>query len=437
MQEPIVKSVSLFPAQIKALQAQERIILLLCSRGYGKSFTVAYWCIFKLLQGAYTGILVNATFQQLRETEKYILGHLEKLGIQYALNKRPAWCRSLLANHDNIISINAGDGKHHYLKCLSCDNVESIRGSSADFLAIDEAALADEIFIDTARPVLRGHPLGSAYCYQTLLATTPTTVSNWIYKRYIEEKQSDFTLIKAKAEENFIEYSAEKLAFIKESMTSLMYAREYDLQWTALTSNSMAYAFHDGLVSTKADKDTGRLFISCDINNIDLQTSCGYYHTNKWLHVDNEILIHEGGNPQKVAQEFHKKYNKVATKQVNCFGDRYGSNKTTTSKETYYEQLFKELKLLGWTPIDKTLDSNPSVWDSNELLMKLCEKNQFSIDANAKEIIRHLKTCQWKANEHIMDKKLLDSGFYDSLRYICWSEFKPQPRVFATNTLFR
>jgi hypothetical protein len=427
--------VSLFPAQIQAIKAQEQIILMLCSRGYGKSYTVAYWCIIKLLRDSYRGILVNATFSQLRETVKYVLQHLEKLGIDYALNTRPMWCKSLLSDHKNIISINTRDGKHHYLKCLSCDNPESIRGSSADFLAIDEAALADEIFVDTARPVLRGHPKGAGYQYQTLLATTPTTVNNWIYKRYIEAPPSSFREIKAKAQENFIEYSQEKLAYIKESMTELMFSREYDLQWMSLSSNSMAYAFSDVLVKYKDDKDKGRLFISCDINNIDLQTTCGWFHKD-WLHIDNEILIHEGGNPQKVAQEFHKKYMHFTIRQVTCYGDRYGSNKTTTSKETYYEQLFKSLKLLGWTIIDKTLTSNPSVWDSNELFMKLCEKNQFSIDPKCKEIIRHLKTVQWKKDEHLMDKKLLDSGFYDSIRYICYESFRGE-RLCATNSLFR
>lgn len=379
---------------------------------------------------------MNATFQQLRETVKYVLQHLESLGIEYALNTRPHWCKSLLSDHKNIISINIGDGTHRYLKCLSMDNPESIRGSSADFCAIDEAALADEIFVDTARPILRGHPLGSKFNYQTLLATTPTSTQNWIYKRFIETQVPSFIEIRAKAEENFIEYSPEKLSYLRDSMTELMYSREYDLQWTSLSTNTMAYAFHDGLIVDKADKETGRLMLSCDINNIDLQTSCGWYHKD-WLHIDNEILIHEGGNPQKVAGEFHKKYSHLKIRQVTMFGDRYGSNNSTTSKETYYQQLTKSLKELGWTTIDKTLQSNPSIWDSNECFMKLCEKNQFTISPKCKEIIRHLKTCQWMKNEHKMDKKLLDSGFYDNVRYCCWSEFRPGARINLTNSFFK
>lgn len=412
--------ISLFPSQIKALKATENTILLLCSRGYGKSYIVAFWCIKKLLTDSYRGVLVNATFQQLRETVKYVLQHLEHLGIPYALNTRPGFCRSLLSDHKNIISIDVGDGKHHYLKTLSMDNPESIRGSSADFLAVDEAALADEVFIDTARPILRGHPLGSKFNYVTLLATTPTTVNNWIYKRYIEKNVPSFIEIKAKAEENFIEYSPQKIQLLKDSMTEMMFNREYNLEWSSFSQNLMAYAFHDKLIYDKPEKKSGHLFMSCDINNLDLQTVCGWYQNN-WLHIDGEILIPQGGNPQKVASEFHKKYQNTGMKIVNLYGDRYGSNASTTSKETYYQQLQNELKRLGWNAIDKTLTKNPSIWDSNEKFMKLCEKNEFSISPDCKEIIRHLKTVEWMTGEHKMNKKLLDSGFYDALRYVVWS----------------
>lgn len=430
-----MKDINLFPAQIKLLKSEEQIILLLASRGYGKSYSVAYWCIKKLLTDSYRGILVNATYQQLRETVKYVLEHLETLNIEYALNTRPTFCKSLLSDHKNIISINLNDNKHRYIKCLSMDNPESIRGSSADFLAIDEAALADEDFIDTARPVLRGHPLGSQFKYQTLLATTPTTVSNWIYRRFIEKNIPNFIEIKAKAEENFIEYNKEKLDFLKDSMTELMFSREYNLQWISFNSNSMAYAFSDSHIKSLEDKERGRLFLSCDINNLDLQSSCGWF-SKDFLHIDNEILIPEGGNPEKIANEFHKKYSHLKIRQVSIFGDRYGSNKSTTSKETYYEQLFKYLKSLRWSYNDYTLKQNPSVWDSNEIFMKLCEKNQFSIDPVCKEIIRHLKTVQWKKNEHIMDKNFLDSGFYDSIRYVCWDYFRPSTTITSINNFF-
>ena len=418
------KRVKLFKSQIQILKSQEKILLMLCSRSYGKSYSVAYFCILKLLSNCHRGMLINATYSQLRETVKYVLQHLEHLGIQYEINCKPSWCKSLLSDHKNIISINAGDGIHRYLKTISGDNPETVRGSSVDFIAIDEACLADEILFDTAYPCLRGHPEGPKHNYQVLLATTPTDVSNWIYKRFIEKSQKSFKCISAKAEENTIEFSPEKMETIKDSMTELMYNREYNLQWTSLTSNSMAYAFSETHIKEYPNYTSGRIFISCDINNTNLETSCGWLF-QKDLYISEEIQIQTGGNPLKVAQEFHKRFSKFPQRQVSLFGDRYGSNNTTTAQKTYYEQLKEELRKLGWNNIDRTLVKNPSVWDSNEILQRLMEKNNFYISPSCKEIIRHIKTVQWKKNEFVMDKKLLDSGFYDNLRYIAWELFKP------------
>ena len=425
-------AIKLFPSQLKALKATENVILLLCSRGYGKSYTAAYWAILKLLENNYRIILTNATFQQLRETTVYCLSHLETMGLRYEIHKRPSWCKSLLSDHKNILSVDVGDGKHHYIKLLSFDNIDSIRGSSCDALVLDEGALASENFFDTALLTLRGHPNGTLHDYQILIATTPTTVNNWIFKRFIQNEIPSFIEIKALAQENFIEYSKEKLELIKANMTELMYRREMLNEWISLTTNTMAYAFHDGLIKQLEGKEEGSLFMSCDINNIDLQTTVGWF-SKDWIHQDGEILIHEGGNPIKVADQFHKLKSSLKQRQVTLFGDRYGSNKSTTSKTTYYEQLTKRLKELGWHVINKTLKANPSVWDSNEVFMKLCEKNQFTIDPSCDETIRHLKTCEWKENEHIMNKKLLDSGFYDGLRYIAYSQFRVGGKIVATN----
>jgi hypothetical protein len=415
--------VRLFPGQREVLKSKEKIILFLCSRSYGKSYTVGYWVIFKLLTDCFRVILVNATYSQLRETVKYVLQHLEHLELQYTINTRPTWCKSLLSDHKNIISINVGDGQHHYIKTISSDNIETIRGSSCDAMALDEAAIMDEQFIDTAIPCLRGHPDGPEHNYQILLATTPTDTSSWLFKRYVEKHPASFREIKASAAENHIEFSQEKLDYLRDSMTSIMWKREILCEWIALNSDSMAYAFHDDLVRSPKDLNGWRLFLSCDINNKNLQSVSGWFNKTD-LYIQHGINIETGGNPQKVAGEFHKLYSGQPVRQLTVGGDRYGSNQSTTAQKTFYEQLFAELKRLGWSIIDKTLKSNPSVWDSNETFMRLCEKNHFWIDSGASEVIRHLKEVQWEKGAWKMNKKLLDSGWYDSIRYICWSEFQ-------------
>lgn len=428
--------IKLFPSQLKALQATQDIVLMLCSRAYGKSYTMGMICAIKLLGDSYRCLYIAPTYSQLRESTKYILQHLETMGIEYALNTRPTWCKSLLSDHKNIVSINALDGKHRYIKLISGDNPETIRGSSADFIVVDECVLVDESLIDISLPCLRGHPLGNKHKYQLYLATTPSDQSNWLFKRYIETPPSNFVEIKAMARENFIEFNEEKIEMLKNSMTSLMWKREMLCEWLSINSQSMNYAFNENHIKDIVDRESKRLFLGCDQNNINLGSLGGWIGKDD-LFIDGEILIPEAGNPLKVAQAFHSIYSGLKTRQVTLTGDRMGNNKTLVSTTSYYEQLKIELKRLGWTTIDKTNNKNPEVFGSNELLQRLFEKNKCFISPKCKELIRHLKDVRWKKDEFVMDKKLLDSPFQDILRYTCYEFFRPGTSMQATNSLFR
>jgi hypothetical protein len=366
----------------------------------------------------------------LRETTKYLLIHADKMGLEHIINKQPSWCSSYLSDHKNIFSIRVpGSSTHKYIKLASGDNPEFIRGTSTDFLALDECALLSSEIVDIATPCLRG--CGPDYTYQTLFTTTPRDTSNWLYKRYIAKDIPSTIHIKAPATENFVEFTEEKLEYFKSIMTELMYKREILCEWLDQSSNSMFYAFAPAHhVSTDYVKN--RLFISCDINNVNLQTICGFIERDECF-IDAEINIKENGSPDKVAYEFHKLYSSSATRQVTVTGDRYGSNKSTTSPSTYYEQLGEELKRLGWHMINRTLISNPSVYDSTMLVNKKFENNKIKINPRCSEFIRHLKEVKWKHNEYVMNKKLLDSGFCDAFRYLIWDSFKPGGKIKATN----
>jgi hypothetical protein len=417
---------NLFPSQRELITSKENVILLLASRGYGKSYSAAFYAIAKILQNNYRGIVANATYSQLRETTKYILQHLDYLGIEYVINCKPTWCKSFLSDHKNIISVNVGDGKHRYIRLISSDNVESIRGASADFLVLDEAAIMSENFFDTALPVLRGHPDGPEHNYQIVMCTTPTSTSSWLYKRFIENPIPSFKEIKALAQENIIEFTDEKIEMMRDTMTTIMFKREMMCEWLSLNFDTMAYAFGDHHIVEHDDKYKlgSKLFISCDINNKNLQSICGWYKKD-FLYLENGINIEMGGNAIRVANEFHKLYSTQPVKTVTVTGDRYGSNKTTATggKLTYYQQLIGELKRLGWTVVDETLNSNPSIYDSNEAFNRLLEQNKFAINSKCKEVIRHLKEVEWIKGEWKMNKRVLDSGFYDSIRYACHQWF--------------
>ena len=419
--------VDIFPSQAELLKANEKYILFLASRGYGKSYSVAWWLITKLLSGCYRCILTNATFQQLRETTKYLLQHLDSISLPYAINCKPGWCQSLLSDHKNILSVDIGDGQHHYIKLLSFDNIESIRGSSCDALAIDEGALAREEYFDTAILTLRGHPNGMNHNYQCLIATTPTTVNNWIWKRFIETIVPSFKQIKAFAEENFIEYDNEKLSLIKSTMTDMMWRREMLCEWISLSSNTVFYAFSKEHIKQLQVTDK-RLFISCDMNVDGLTSIIGYFDTES-IFIEDEIVIKENGNAIKMAAEFHKKYSSKPNKSLYLTGDRSTKNRSAASTTTYHQQLINELKRLGWQVTDKTLQSNPSQFDSAEMVNRQLELNKLCISPNCKTLIDDCSKGIWKdttSDKFEIDKAVCRFDAGDCLRYIIWSVNKPR-----------
>jgi len=419
MTPPKQIDVGLFPSQIKMITADEKNIVAVLSRSYGKSYSLAFWCLYRLMKESTTGMIICPTYSMLRETVKYLLMHADTLGLEWTLNKSPRWCNSYLSDHKNIFSINMNDGRHYYIQLCSADNADSVRGKSADFIAYDECALLNEEIVDIATPCLRGK--GPSFKYRQLFCTTPRDTSNWLYKRYVAIDRADTLHIHASAIENYIEFNRDKLEYYKSILTNIMWKREILAEWVDLSSNSMFYAFDAHHIET-VQKPSGFLWITCDQNCIDLQTLCGYKDKDI-VYVDHEINIPEAGSALKVIEKFHAKYSSGTIRQVYMYGDRYGNNNSVVSQSTYYHQMRKALEAKGWTVINKVNTSNPSVRDSTELVNRQFEHNKIKISPSCKEFIRHLKDVRWKDNEFVMNKKLLDSGFCDAIRYLIFKEF--------------
>lgn len=430
----------LLPSQLKALQSQEKVTLLLCSRGTGKSYGAGFYCIARLLSDANVGMLICPIYSMLRDTTSYILKHLEKLGIEYTINKKPHWCNSTLSDHKGVLSINNGTSTHKFLFLNSADEPDHLRGKSIDFAVLDEAAIMDESVIDIITPALRANPLGAHYNYRILLATTSTTVNNWIYKRYIEPGNvSNFKEIKALAEENFYEYTPEKIESIRQQMTDIMFRREMLCEWISISSNSVFYAF-DRARHLKSLEDTsqGKFFMSADMN-VDGLTSIVSLVNGNNIHIDNEVVIKENGNAQKMASEFHKLYALRSNKALYLTGDRNLKSRNAAASSTYHQQLINELRRLGWQVTDKTLNANPSVWDSSEITNRKLELNELTIDPRCKVLIDDLTRGVWKENlgdKFEINKAICRSDASDCLRYLVW-EFRPGNRIVASNSFFK
>lgn len=418
-------NLKLFKSQIKALQAQEKQILMLVGRGYGKSYINALWILTELIKDPGSNcLLVSPTYQQSKEVVSYLSKHCETIGLEYAINKIPSWCPCPLPDCKNIFSVNVGN-KFTYCRIGSADNEDNLRGGSYSRIAVDEICYCSETLYDAILlPMLRGR--GSNFKYKIFMSSSPSGASqSWVFRRFIEKPPKDTLIIQAPSYENFIEWDEAKITYYKENMSDRFFQQEIEAKCLEWSSNQVLYAFNRDNHLKPNNTQEGKFFISCDMNVDGLSSICAFLNGNK-IHIDNEVVIKENGNAQKMAAEFHKIYSTRTNKTLYMTGDRSTKSRSAASSTTYHYQLLAELKKLGWNVVDKTLNVNPSQFDSAEMCNRWFEKNELTIDPKCKTLIDDCVRGAWKSNlgdKFEIDKALCRFDCGDCLRYLVW-EFK-------------
>lgn len=430
-------NLTLFPSQIKALQATEKQILMLVGRGYGKSYINALWILMELIKDPGSNcLLVSPTYAQSKEVVSYMSKHCDKIGLEYSINKVPDWCRCPLPDCKNVFSINVGD-KFTYCRIGSADNEDNLRGGSYSRIAVDEVCYCSETLYDAILlPMLRGR--GSDFHYKVFMSSSPAGASqSWVYRRFIEKPPVSTLIIQAPSYENFVEWNDEKISYYKENMSDRFFQQEIEAKCLEWASNQVFYSFNRESHLKHIDNPDGRFYIACDMNVDGLSSICGFANANN-IHIDREVVIKENGNAQKMAAEFHKIYSHRQNKSLYMTGDRSTKSRSAASITTYHQQLIGELRRLGWNVTDKTLNANPSQFDSAEMVCRRFEKNELTIDPLCKTLIDDCVRGAWKStlgDKFEIDKALCRFDCGDCLRYLIW-EFRPGSRMTATNSLF-
>lgn len=283
--------------------------------------------------------------------------------------------------------------------------------------------------------MLRGR--GSAFNYKVFMSSSPAGASqSWVFRRFIEKPPKDTLIIQAPSYENFIEWDTEKVSYYKENMSDRFFQQEIEARCLEWASNQVFYAFNRD-THLEAPSIDGKFFISCDMNVDGLTSICAFVNGTK-IHIDNEIVIKENGNAQKMAAEFHKLYSGRANRALYMTGDRSTKSRTAASMTTYHQQLLGELKKLGWNVTDKTLNANPSQFDSSEMVNRYFEKNELTINPCCKTMIDDCVRGAWKStlgDKFEIDKVMCRFDAGDCLRYLIW-EHRPGSRIASSNKLF-
>jgi hypothetical protein len=398
----------------------------LCGRGLGKSYVAGYWCFKKLVESPGMGLLIAPTYSQAENTLKSVFAVLDKFGVEYTWNKHPVFAQSWLPSHTNVLSINVNN-ELKQLRLGSADQYDNLRGGNYSWLCFDEAAMADERAYQTLAPCLRGQ--GTKFQYQQLLLSTPRG-RNWLYNNFVSEEHKSIEVIRAGSAENFIEYTADKIAFLQSTMSKRMFEQEVLGLIVEQNTNAVFYSFANETCTTDETNWDGRLFISSDQNISPLCSILGSIKTGM-IHINEECYIEDNGNVKDMARMIHGKI-PLKPGRIEVYGDRSGRNRTLVGS-AFYDQLFEELKKLGWYCVNRTNTKNPPVYDSAEEVNRSFEQRKLVINKKCQNLIRDMDMAKYKDNSLDIDKKEYDPHLADALRYMAYENRPSAGGVARTN----
>ena len=405
--------VSIFPFQEKILNCNKPLIVAICGRSSGKSHISAWWAIKKSAQCKGMGIIVAPTYQQAEVPIKYIMNFLEEMKIPYTFNKSPSFAKSKLPNHNNILSL-LMNGELKQIKMASADVEDNLRSGSYSWAVVDEACYVSEKAWNTLSPTLRGE--GNDFTYQCLLISSPAG-KNWLYESFIEPDSDMIEIIRAPSWENKFQVNEEKLSIWKETMSSRMYKQEIEAEILDSNLNSIFYAFHKDIIQPQKAEGT-KFIVSLD-QNVSPGAGVIMQLREKRFHVIDEIYIDDGANFDSYIKEIVKKLPPKAT--IDLCGDSSGNARNVAALKTFYSSVISGLKEKGFVVYDKTLKSNPKVYESREEVNRLIERGLLLIDSQCKHLIKDFEMATWKESGVFeTDKKKYDPHVAESCVYGIW-----------------
>lgn len=161
------------PAQQQILDGQKRFTVIMAGRQTGKSLLVSYIVLRELL-GQQKKIWIVAPNYDLTQRifKNYLLPVVQKFpnDFKVSMDRYRIECKA------------TGSA----VECKSAENPVALLGETLDLLVIDEAAeISEDVFEKNLRPTLM---VKKGSCF---LISTPTTRTNWFFRKYMNAENSD------------------------------------------------------------------------------------------------------------------------------------------------------------------------------------------------------------------------------------------------------
>lgn len=415
----------LFRPQHRFLSMQGVRKIFLAGRGAGKSVVAGYWCRDRILTVNHRGAIVAPTYGQAQEIVNYLTPLLTTIGeVRYNRKAPDAW-RPQIVDFRNVLTFYRADiGCRHVYIC-STDNYEAIRGKSLGWFAVDEAALVPEVAYDEVLvPALRG--LGPDATYPIALFTSPKGSANWVSRRHAD---SGWATVRAPSGSNFLEYPPRRIAELQDEMPERSFRQEIDAEILDMGSNQMFYV-RPGPAAPDQPEDAHH-YISCD-QNVSPLTALLAWHHNGHTHVYDEVTIADSAVAADVAVQVRRKVRPGL--RLFLTGDSSGNARNVLTRKSFYRALSDALTKSGYSVVDRTLNKNPSVFDSAERVNDQMAKGRLTIAACCRRLRADFEQARYAADLST-DKKHHDPHHGDCLRYLVETLHRPSQAAKARQVL--
>ena len=378
----------------------ETLDLAIYQGGYGSGKT---WC------GSLLGILLARKYPKSRGlvgAKEYELvrkttlvsyfEHLEnmgyKQGVHYKYNKV-----------DKIIKFKNGSE----ILFSQLDDAEKFKSLNLHWAEIEEASqVSDNSFkqlIGRLRNTYRGKDWKN-FRYRLFGHTNPQPNKDWIYERFVEQKQPNYRIIIAPTTNNI--YLPEH--YVKELKSA------YDAEYYRINVLGEHGDYNSGLVVKGFNDDNIKdlkycenlpIHLTCDFN-VDPMMWAVAHKDEENVYFFDEIVV-ENATTEMCIKEFIRRYPKKDA-EIIINGDASGDNRSTQSEYTNYATIRKVLKENGYTNFKfKLRDYNPPILSRvaafNARVRNSDGKVHLFVSKNCKYILKNINNLRYKEGTSIID----------------------------------
>jgi PBSX family phage terminase large subunit len=405
--------------------------------GSGKSHALAYEALFLSRQNpGLVGLIGAPTYTMLADaTQRTLFEVLAAEDIPYIFNKQDN-CLRFPSNGSEIIF-------------RSMDNPDRLRGPNLAWFGLDELTYTYEDAWTRMLGRLR-HPEAKRLC--GFAVWTPKGY-DWVYKRFVEEKNPDYRLVQASPKEN-THLPSDFYDRLKTSYNELFFRQEVLGEYLDIYGGNAYHAFSEKNIREVKYDPNLPICWALDFNVDPLcSVICQIVDPNAkgvvrpydkpYINVLDEISI-PNGHTEDACDAFIERVEKLYDENIHIyievFGDASGESRSTKARKTDYQMVQTKLhEVHNYKVSMKQNTSNPPVRDrvneTNNMLKSAGGQHRLYVDPKCKGLIRDFKQVAWErdkwgnVHDDLSKRDSQLTHLSDAFGYLVWKKFRNLPHV--------